>query len=178
MKKLMSLAALFVMCALAAATTIVPLSVNELTRYSSDVVEAQAVSAYSEWNPQHTLIFTYTTFSVERALKGQAPQSITVKQIGGQIGKDSVRVAGVRYFHAGDRSVLFLQQSADGTYGITGMIQGDFRIRREMSGEEFASNGIVGPGVHTLGEGSSAEVYSGGRFRVSELESAVKEMSK
>ena len=62
-----------VLLSLASATTVIPMSVEKLVSASSHVVEATAVQAWSEWNPQHSIIFTYTKFQVTRHLKGQVP---------------------------------------------------------------------------------------------------------
>ncbi len=58
-----------VLSALCWATTVIPMSVEELTRAASDVVEARAVSSRAAWNAQHTLIYTYTTFELTHSLK-------------------------------------------------------------------------------------------------------------
>src|SRR5258705_4218168 len=93
------------------ATTIVPVSVERLTRQSTHIVEAQASQSWSQWNPQHSLIFTYTQFQVARALKGQAPAMIVVKQPGGSAEGYTQKVAGVRHWRTGDQAVLFLRPS-------------------------------------------------------------------
>ena len=72
MKNLRAVTFLF-LTALLSATTIVPVSVERLTRESSHIVEARASQSWSQWNSQHSLIFTYTRFQVARTLKGQAP---------------------------------------------------------------------------------------------------------
>src|ERR1700674_5765152 len=95
------------------ATTIVPVSVERLTGESSHVVEGQASQSWSQWNPQHSLIFTYTRFQVARTLKGQAPATIVVKQPGGSAEGYTQKIAGVRHWRAGDQAVLFLRPSQD-----------------------------------------------------------------
>src|SRR6478752_6176987 len=118
------------LAALLSATTIVPVSVERLARESSHIVEAQASQSWSQWNPQHSLIFTYTRFQVARDLKGQAPTTIVVKQPGGSAEGYTQKVAGVRHWRSGDQAVLFLRpsQEMDGTLEITGLMQGNFLI--------------------------------------------------
>jgi len=71
--------AVVMLCALvASATTIVPMSVEELTHAASHVVEAHALRSWTSWNAQHTLIYTYTTFQISHTLKGNAAAEITV----------------------------------------------------------------------------------------------------
>src|SRR5438105_14508891 len=79
MKRIRLISSLIIMLlSFASATTVIPMSVEKLVGASSHVVEATAVQAWSEWNPQHTIIFTYTKFQVTRRLKGQAPTAIIV----------------------------------------------------------------------------------------------------
>ena len=131
-------------CLTAAATTIVPMSVDELTKAASHVVEGQALRSWSAWNDQHTLIYTYTSFAVSRTLKGSAPSEIVIKQPGGSAGGYTQTVWGVRHLQTGERALLFLRPSvaADGTLVIVGLMQGQFQIYASGS-ETMASNGIV-----------------------------------
>ena len=154
------------------ATMIVPISVEELTSPASDVVEATALNSWSAWNPQHTLIYTYTQMQVTQSLKGNS-QTITVKQIGGQVGNVTQKVAGVRHFQIGEQAMLFLRPSeaGDGTHVVVGLMQGNFRIARSASGEIIASNGVSG--VHSLQQGK-VEHYAGASMRLADLESVVR----
>ncbi len=126
------------------ATTVVPMGVEALTHASSHVVEARATGSTSQWNPEHTFIFTYTRFEVTQALKGQTSSTITVRQIGGTVEGITQKVAGVRQWNPGDEAVLFLQPSptADGTLVVTGLMQGNFLMRRTQAGHTYVSNGM------------------------------------
>lgn len=159
------------------ATTIIPVSVERLTTESSQVVEARVVSAESRWNPQHTLIFTYTKIQVTKTLKGNEQQAMVVKQIGGSAEGYTQKVAGVRYARPGEQAVLFLRPSlgGDGTYEITGLMQGNFAMRRLSSGETVVSNGV--PGVSAYQQGSTSE-YSGTRMQLTELETRVQKATQ
>lgn len=157
------------------ATTVVPMSIEKMTAASSDVVEARAIDARSAWNPQRTLIHTYTRFEVRRTLKGTAPNVITVKQLGGQADGYSQRVSGVQQFQPGDEAVLFLTPSAsnDGTLVVTGMIQGSFKMSRLPSGEVVVSNGV--PEVNAFDRHTrETEVFRGARMTLRQLENRVR----
>jgi hypothetical protein len=156
----------------ASATTIIPVSVERLTNESSHVVEARIVSSDSRWNPQHTLIFTYTKVEVVKTLKGGSQSSLVVKQIGGSAEGYTQKVAGVRYAKPGEQSVLFLRPSAqqDGTFEITGLMQGNFAVQKSASGERLVSNGV--PGISTYQQGSTGE-YTGTHMQLQELETRV-----
>src|SRR5438270_13261941 len=142
MKRTRNIPSLFIMqLSFASPTTVIPMSVEKLVGGSSHVVEATAVQAWSEWNPQHTIIFTYTKFQVTRRLKGQAPTAIIVKQLGGSTGGYTERVAGVRHWRSGEQAVLFLRpsQDQDGTLEGTGRMQVYFMVRQAPSGDTRVS---------------------------------------
>ena len=158
---------------LLSATTIIPVSVERLTAESSHVVEARALSSWAQWNPQHSLIFTFTKFEVSRTLKGQAPSTIIVKQIGGSAEGYTQKVAGVRHWQEGELAVLFLHPSpsGDGTLEVTGLMQGNFRMHAVPSGTTV-SNGVTG--VVSYDEASQQIApYQGKRMRLEDLESRV-----
>jgi hypothetical protein len=151
-KNLLSIAAIVsLLCASAWATTIRPMSLKELTRTSSTVAVAQAVKVWSQWSDDHRLIYTYTEFSIEQSLKGDPGTRLVVRQLGGRVGDLEMKVAGVQHWRPGEETVLFLNKSksGDGTYLVTGLLQGDFRISRRLSGEAMVTN-PVGTGVETF----------------------------
>ena len=129
----------------ALATTVIPMSVERLTQISSHVMMAHAVKSWSTWNAQRTMIQTYTQFSVDTPLKGSSSNTVTVKQPGGSADGYTQRVSGVRSWSAGESAVLFLQPSPDhdGTFVVTGLVQGDFRVRRLASGATVVDNGVA-----------------------------------
>jgi hypothetical protein len=156
----------------AVATTVKPLSVEELTTMASTVVEAQAGNSWSAWNPEHSLIYTYTQFTVTRALKGGTSLQVTVKQLGGAADGYVQRVPGVHGFLAGEQAVLFLRPSSsnDRTHVVVGLVQGNFRVYRAGSGQAAVTNGV--PATWAVSAGG-ARVFTGTRMSLQELESRV-----
>lgn len=165
---------LFLICAAAFATTIIPMSVERLAQSSSHVLEGSAIARWSEWNPQHNLIYTFTKFHVGNAWKGQAPSVIVVKQPGGTVGNTTERVYGVRYLRPGEHSVLFLRPSdeRDGTLIITGLVQGNFRVGISQTGEQVVSNGAPEVSSYSL-SGHEVSSFTGNRMRMSDLKARV-----
>ena len=157
------------------ATTIIPVSVERLTSESSHVLEAQAVNSWSQWNPQHSLIFTYTRFQVSRTLKGAVPTTIIVKQIGGSAEGYTQKVAGVRHWQAGDEAVLFLRPSiaGDGTFEVTGLMQGNFLVKSSADGEKVVSNGVMGVTAYEAAS-QQATPYRSHEMRLQDLESRIR----
>ena len=155
-KTLRALVVVAACTAAALATTIIPMSLEDMARAASDIVEAHAVLSWTSWNPQHTLIYTYTSFQVRSRLKGFAPETVIVKQVGGSSDGYTQKVSGVRQFQTGEDALLFLRPSAaaDGSLVIVGLVQGNFRVYHSPTGEAMVSNGVT-----------SAEQYDHGRVK-------------
>lgn len=170
-----ALALMFLFCvAVAAATTVKPMSIEDLTSASSMIVEGQATQSWSAWNPQHTLIYTFTRVQVSKTLKGNSADTILIKQLGGSAEGYTQKVAGVNPLRTGDASVLFLRSSEarDGTMVIVGLMQGNFRIERESaSGATVVNNGVSD--VHQSSQTGVTE-YRGAKLTLRQLEARVR----
>ena len=138
-----------------------------------EVVEARAVRSWSAWNPQRTIIYTFTDFNVTSRLKGASPDVITVKQMGGHADGLIQTIAGLRYFQDGEEALLFLRRSAmnDGTRVIVGLMQGNFRVWTARTGHRMASNGV--PHVNAV-EGSQVRTYGGTSLELDAIEARVR----
>ncbi|MCU1309381.1 MAG: hypothetical protein JWO20_506 [Candidatus Angelobacter sp.] len=164
----------FVLCA--SATTVVPMSVERLTHASTHIMLGQAEESQTQWNADHTLIFTLTKFRVLRALKGQPGNEVVVKQMGGRSGAYQQKVAGVRHWQNGDQAMLFLHpsQAGDGTLVVTGLMQGNFRVLSGTGGEPMVTNGVMG--VEELNTGNqTVQHFAGSKMPLSSLEAIVRD---
>ena len=174
MKRLSIPAVCLALCALLSATMVIPVSVEQLTQQSNYVLEGTALQQWAKWNPQHSLIFTYTRFQVTRTLKGKVPETLVVKQIGGSAEGYTQKVAGVRHWRPGEQAVLFLNPSKnlDGTLEVTGLMQGNFLLERSSSGQTVVSNGVSQ--VTALQTGTAQiGVYHGSRMALTDLEQRI-----
>jgi len=157
----------------ASATTVKPLTIEELTIAASVVVEGQAAESWSSWNAQHSLIYTFTRIRVTKTLKGQPSEAVVLKQVGGSASGYTQRVAGVNPMKAGDVSVLFLRPSGanDGTMVIVGLMQGNFRVELEAaSGSTVVNNGVGDVHQPTV---QGVTQYRGAKMTLRQLETRV-----
>jgi hypothetical protein len=163
----------------ALATTVVARSVEELAARSSHIVVGRAVRTWSQWNAEQRVVFTYTQFAVQRSLKGSAPATVTVKQLGGRANGVIQKVAGTRQLQAGEAAVLFLRTSAqhDGTMAVTSLMQGHFRLKKRADGETFVSNGISGASQLNRTEGT-VSAYRGSEMTLKQLEERIRRVAK
>ena len=95
----------------ALATSLVRLSLDQLTQASSAVLQGRVVSQASQWNAQRTEIVTLTTVAVDQNVKGNTPATVVVEQLGGTVGRMHVAVPGTMHFFPQTRYELFLQPS-------------------------------------------------------------------
>jgi hypothetical protein len=172
-KRLLVLAVLLC-AAIASATTIKPMSIEDLSTAASAIVEGQAAESWSTWNPQHSLIYTFTRVRVSKTLKGSNDGTILLKQLGGSAGGYTQKVAGVHALMTGDQAVLFLRPSEahDGTMVIVGLMQGNFRIERETKTGAV----VVNNGVNDVHQSTSTGVteYRGAKLTLKQLETRVR----
>lgn len=127
----------------ATATSLVQMSLQQLTQASSNVIQGRVVSQMSQWNAAHTEIVTLTTLAVDSNQKGNTPATIVVEQLGGTVGHYHVNVPGAVHFFRRSRYVLFLEHaaSAPAQYHVVGMIEGAFRVYRDSrTGQERVIN--------------------------------------
>ena len=171
MKRLLIVLALI---ATAGATMVKPMTVEELTSASSAIVEGQAVDSWTSWNAQHTRIYTYTRVKVARALKGNAAETVVVKEVGGSADGYTQHVAGLQPMSTGERALRFLRPSVadDGTMVSFGLMQGHFRVAKDpQRGATVVSNGVIG--AEQL-SGKTVKHYQGSQLTLSEMETRIR----
>ncbi len=122
--------AVMVFAGSSAATSLVELSMQQLTQASTVILRGHAVNQVSQWNANHTGIETLTTIAVDQSVKGQPASTVIVRQMGGTIGRIREYVPGTVRFLPGAGYMLFLEPSQTDTseYLVVGMMQGAYRV--------------------------------------------------
>jgi len=120
------------------ATTMVRLSLEQLSQASSSIVRGRVLDQESGWNAAHTQIVTLTTIAVDQVWKGHPPAQIMIEQLGGKAGHIREYVAGSVHFLPQATYVLFLEPATtDSTrYLVVGMTQGAYRIYQDATTHE------------------------------------------
>lgn len=120
---------------MANATTLAPLSFENLAQQSPAVARLRCLSAASSWDGGE--IWTETRFEVLELHKGALGRVITVRMLGGRVENLYSRVDGVPAFRAGEEVYLFLWGRTGEPYRVLGWSQGTFRISHDSrSGAE------------------------------------------
>jgi hypothetical protein len=121
------------------ATTLMRMSLAQITHASQLIVRARCLGNSTRWDAGE--IWTFTSFEPEEVWRGAAPRQISVRLLGGRVGNITSEVSGVPRFSPGEEVVLFLESTPRGDFSIVSWEQGTFRIRAHAgtgAGEEIA----------------------------------------
>ncbi len=119
----------------ARATTLLRMTLAEMSQAAQAIVRARCVGSVTEWDAGE--IWTFTSFETEEVWRGAPSARFTVRLLGGRAGNLTSSVSGVPRFRAGEDVVLFLERTARGDFSVVGWEQGTFRIRTDAaSGSE------------------------------------------
>jgi hypothetical protein len=121
--------------AVARATTLAPLSFDDLAQKSVAIARPRCLSAESYWDRGE--IWTETRFELVERHKGGLENTVTVRMLGGHVGNLHSRVDGVPAFATGEEVYLFLWAKPGESYRVLGWAQVAFRVARNpVNGEE------------------------------------------
>lgn len=114
---------------IASATTMLPMSIEELTDRSSLIIKGTVASIDAYKNEETGVINSKVSIIPEEVLKGQLPSNAQVVVIvwGGTVGDLTMYVPGAPEFNEGERVLLFLNDF-NGEKHVVGLAQGKFSI--------------------------------------------------
>ncbi len=110
------------------ATVVEPATFEEKVGNAASVVLGKVVRTEAKWDPAHRWILTYSTFAVEKTMKGTPAPEMTVVTPGGTVGDIHQDTIGVPQFSVGSEHVVFVKDTRigptvlyfdQGTYDVT-----------------------------------------------------------
>ena len=113
----------------AGATTLAPLSTEQLTDAADAIVKGTVDAVWTEMDDDGKC-WTRARVDVERALKGAPGPEVVVSQMGGICGPLAGRVESTARFSEGEEAYFFLEE-LNGYTGVVGMVQGKFTVRMD-----------------------------------------------
>lgn len=127
--------------ALAGASTLLRVSVDELTQRAEFVFEGEVVSVQAQRSGARGMISTFVTFNVIDTIKGSASvESIELKFLGGNLEGERLEVNGSRIPELGERGVYFVESlTQDLINPLLGWSQGQYLIQTEDGVEQVTS---------------------------------------
>lgn len=133
----------FLILSSASATSLLPISLEQLSTRASLVFHGEVVSNQVKKDEQSGRIATFTEFKIIDLIKGKTGDTHTIKQIGGYLknANTTLRIHGVPEYIPGNRYVVFLpEKSKLGFSSPLGLHQGSFSVLN-IDGEQTVSNG-------------------------------------
>jgi len=130
------------------ATTVAPLSFEQLVNASQSVVYGRVADVRAQWTADRRFIESVVTVEILRGMKGNAGESIAFTVPGGQVGRYLNVIPGAPSFAPGDLAVFFLTAQGPRLPVTTGLTQGIYRVQRDLSSGEML---VVPPVIDVAG---------------------------
>ena len=102
------------------------------------IILGRCVKSESRFDPTGRWILTYSTFDVEKSIKGSTGQQVTLVTPGGEVGGIRQETVGVPAFEPGDENVLFIKNTRLGPT-VLYFDQGTYDVRSDGRGEKMVA---------------------------------------
>jgi hypothetical protein len=159
------------------ASTVKEFKLEELVSHSSHIIVGRCLKTESRWNPKGTLILTYSLFTVEQHLKGNASSQVTVVTVGGTVGDTTQAVSGMPRFTPGREALLFLEPSRTGDLQVVGMALGHFTIvMNSRTGRREAVRSLAGLDFVGSDTKSTSREILPGRLTLDDLTARIQQL--
>jgi hypothetical protein len=138
--RLLAIAALLVLSAVPAAraTLAAAATFDQKVENAVAIVLAKCIKQESRYDPTHRWILTYSTFEVQKTMKGAAAAQITIIIPGGQVGSVHQDSIGIPSFREGAENVLFLKDTQRGPT-VLYFDQGAYDVVSDERGERIVA---------------------------------------
>lgn len=134
------------------ATTIAPLTFEQLVKASSAVVYGRVTDVRPQWTADRRFIESVISVEILRGLKGSARNSVQFTVPGGQVGRYRNIIPGAPSFAEGELAVFFLTAHGARLPVTTGLTQGVYRVQRDGSGELLVMPPVLDTGRIVRGD--------------------------
>jgi hypothetical protein len=149
---------------------------DEKVERAAAIVVGTCVSQEARWDESHRWILTYSTFQVEKLLKGSLPvRELTIVTPGGEVDGLHQDTIGVPDFQKGDERVLFVKNTDAGPT-VLFFDQGAYTI--EKQGSDRIVRPVASESMYVDTQRGGTLVRSEGPRTLREFEGAVRESVK
>jgi len=117
------------------ATTVVPPTFQQLVAQAEFIVRAEvrALRCEETVHDGQRVIHTYVTLGVLRSLKGNAPDVMELRLLGGTVNGQTLEVAGVPKFVPGEKCLLFIENNGRQFCPLVAIMHGRYRVERRAT---------------------------------------------
>jgi hypothetical protein len=113
------------------ATTVAPLTFEQLVNESAAVVYGRVIDVRSQWTDDRRFIESVVSIEILRGMKGGAGETMAFTIPGGQVGRYLNVIPGAPVLTRGDLAVFFLTALGPRLPVTTGLTQGIYRVQRD-----------------------------------------------
>lgn len=156
----------------AEATIVRAIAFDERVDQAASIVVGTCTAQESRWDDAHERILTYSTFRVEKTLKGNVQDQITLVTPGGKVGSIVQEIIGVPRFREGEENVVFVRNTEAGPT-VAFLEQGNYKVVKNARGERMAMPAVTSAVLVDTGRGTAVAPESTRSMR--DLEGAVRE---
>ena len=118
----------FLVGALAHATLVPRMTLEQAVDDSVLIVQGTVVRTWSAWGDKRQFIWTHYELKVSDALKGLAARNIVISEPGGTVGDTGMQIAGTPRYSVGEEVVLFATRTPIGYLRTAGWGQGKYVV--------------------------------------------------
>lgn len=119
----------------AGATTVIPVTDDEMVRRAAHIVEGVVRSVESKWNADKSQIHTFINIDVIKQIKGEFDKDqveIQLRVLGGTVGDITMVIVDAPSFEVNEKVVLFLRPNFEHwLFPVVGFNQGKLRIETD-----------------------------------------------
>jgi hypothetical protein len=121
----------------ASATRALPVSIDQLTRNASVILEGEVTAVHGDWNSDRNRIYTTVSIRVDQFHKGAlTTQVVDLRYLGGTVDDVTMAVFGQPTFEPNERVFVFLKANFDQRdVPVVGNEAGKFRMATSAQGD-------------------------------------------
>lgn len=159
----------------AEASTVVAMSLEQMTDRAQTIFLGRVTGTRADWNVERTRIYTYVTLDVDRYLKGGSPSGTeTIRLLGGRVGPYLAMVPGTPEFRMGEEVLLFTAGAGARIPTVLGLSQGKFTVVPDVNGERIVKRDITSLMLANYRSDSRKPGDPVNRYRLSEVEARIR----
>ena len=122
----------------ARATLATAASFEQKVGNAASIIVGKCVRQESKFDPSGRWILTYSTFQIEKSIKGNAAPEITIVTPGGQVGSLHQSSIGIPAFQPGAENVIFVKNSNAGPT-VLYFDQGAYDVKTDARGQRVVT---------------------------------------
>jgi hypothetical protein len=159
----------------AAASTVLAMSLEQMTDRAQTIFLGRVTGTRADWNAERTRIYTYVTLDVDRYLKGgNASKTETIRLLGGRVGPYLAMIPGTPGFRVGENVLLFTAGAGARIPTVLGLSLGKFTVVEDAHGEDIVKRDISSLMLANYRSDSRKPGDPVNRYRLADVEARIR----